>query len=81
MERLDDTDVRLSLSLTGVWGDVVGSAEDLDSWVPFYAIFLAELRFLCAVDLYQLDVLLLKCRCSLFIFWCKSFAMSTVPLD
>ena len=51
--------IRSSLPLAFVRGDVFGAAEDLEGWVALDAVGLAKISLLCAVDLYQLDILLL----------------------
>ena len=60
-----------------IWLDVVKAPEDLDCGIPLYAVVFAQVRLLCAVDFHQRNVLLFQRRCSLFIFGCKSLAVTT----
>lgn len=53
--------VRRGLSCTCVWGRVLWTTEHLQSWVTLNAEALAKVCFFRAVDLSQLDVLLLQC--------------------
>jgi hypothetical protein len=70
-------DLRRSLSCTRVWGNVVSTTEDLESWVTLDAITLAEVSLFCAIDLGEFDILLLQCGGSLLVLWSKCFAVST----
>lgn len=74
---MNDSDLRRSLSCTRVWG-ILLAPEYLESWVTLHAVFLAEVGIFCAVNLGQLDVLLLQCGRSLLVLGCKCFAMSTI---
>lgn len=56
---MSDGDVRSSFPLARVWGDVVQPTEDLERRVALDAILLAQILLLGAVDLGELDVLLL----------------------
>ena len=71
-----DGNLRSSLALAGVGGDVVGATEDLEGGVSLNAILAAELGLLCAVDLGELDVLLLKGGGSLLIFGGEGLAVT-----
>ena len=73
------SNLRRGLSCTRVCGrGVVKAAEDLESWVALHAILLAEVGLFCAVNLGQLDVLLLQCGCSFLVLRRKCFAVSTI---
>lgn len=54
-------DQRVGLALTAVGRDVVEATEDLQGGVALNAVLLAEIRLLCAINLDELDVLLLQC--------------------
>jgi hypothetical protein len=69
-------DLRSSLSLASVWANVVRASENFESWVSLYAVALAQIRLLSAVDLGQLDVLLLQRRCGLLVFWGEGLAVT-----
>ena len=59
-----------------VGGDVLWAAEDLEGRVSLNTVLLAELRLLCAVDLDELDVLLLQGCGGLFVFWGEGLAVA-----
>lgn len=67
---------RSSLALALVGSDVVKAAEDLESRVALNAMLLAEVGLLCAVDLGDLDVLLLERGGSLLILGGESLAVA-----
>ena len=68
--------VRLSLALAAVWGDVLWSSEDLESWVSLDAIVLAKVLLFGAVNLCKSDVLLLEGRRSLLVLWRQRLAVT-----
>ena len=68
--------LRNSLALALVGRDVVQATEDLEGRVALNAILLAEISLLSAVDLGELDVLLLQRRRSLLVFRGKSLAVT-----
>jgi len=68
--------VRLSLSLAGVWRDIVWSPEHLEGWVSLDTVVLAKFRLFRAVDLRERDVLLLKSGSSLLVLWGKGLAVA-----
>lgn len=69
--------VRGCLSLALVGRDVLRATEDLESGVALNTILLAEIGLFCAVDLDELDVLLLQGSGSLFVFWGEGLAVAT----
>lgn len=65
-----------SLTLARVGRDVVGAAEDLEGGVALNAVLLAEIRLLSAVDLDELDVLLLEGGGSLLVLGSEGLAVT-----
>jgi hypothetical protein len=72
--------LRISLAWSGVWGNILWSTEDLESWISLDTHALAEFALLCAVNLGELDVLFLQACGGFLVFWGKSFAVSTPRL-
>lgn len=78
-------DLRVGLALALVRGGVfqaVGrgvlkATEDLEGGVALDAVGLAEVGLFCAVDLYELDILLLQGGSGLLIFWGEGLAVAT----
>lgn len=68
--------VRIGLALALVGGDVIQAAEDLEGGVALHAEGLAEIGLLCAVNLGELDVLLLQCSGSLLVLGGKGLAVA-----
>lgn len=68
--------LRRCLALALVGGDVLQTTEDLEGRVTLNTVLLAELRLLCAVNLDELDVLLLQGRGGLFVFWGEGLAVA-----
>ena len=64
--------------MTGIWGNVLSAAEDLEGWVTIDAILLAKSSLLGAVNLGQLDIFLLQCGGGILILGGKCFAMPTI---
>jgi len=56
----------LRLAGSSVWRDIVGTAEDLEGGVTLNAVFLAKVLLGGAVDLCELDRLVLE-RCGSFL--------------
>lgn len=77
-------DLRVGLALALVRGGVLQAVgrgvlqatEDLEGRVALDAICLAEVGLLCAVDLDELDVLLLQGGSGLLVFWGKGLAVA-----
>ena len=69
-------DQRVGLTLTAIWRDAVEAAEDLEGGVTLNTVLLAEILLLCAVDLDELDVLLLQCRGSGLVLGGKGLAVA-----
>jgi hypothetical protein len=69
--------LRIGLALALVGDNVLGSTEDLESWVALNAILLAKVLLLCAVDLGELNVLLLQGGGSLLVLGGKCLAVAT----
>lgn len=65
-----------SLALTSVGSNVLKAAEDLEGGVTLNAVVLAEVGFLSAVDLGELDVLLLEGSGSLLVLGGESLAVA-----
>lgn len=65
-----------SLALATVGGDVVKALEDLEGGVALNAVILAEVSLLSAVDLGELDVLLLEGGGSLLVLGCEGLAVT-----
>lgn len=66
-----------SLALALVRGNVVKAAEDLEGGVALNTVLLAEVLLLCAVDLHQLDVLLLEGGGGLLVLGGEGLAVAT----
>jgi hypothetical protein len=62
--------------VTGVRSDVFLATEHLQGWVALDTEALAEFGLLCAVNLDELDVLLLQRGRSLFVLRGEGFAVS-----
>jgi hypothetical protein len=61
--------LRGGFSSTWIGGDLLEATEDLECGISFDSIFLAEIRFSCAVDLYEGDVFVLQRGGSFFVLW------------
>lgn len=68
---------RSSFPLARVRSDALQTTEDLERWVTLNAICLAEFTLLCAVDLSQLDRLLLQRSSGLFVLRREGLAVTT----
>lgn len=68
--------IRSSFSLALVGSDVVKATEDLEGGVALHTVLLAEVGLFCAVDLDELDVLLLQSGGRLFVFWGEGLAVT-----
>jgi hypothetical protein len=68
--------VRIGLALALVGGDVVQATEHLESRVSLNAMLLAKIGLFCAVDLYELDILLLERRGSLLVLRREALAVA-----
>lgn len=69
--------VRIGLALALVGGNVIQATEDLEGWVALNAKRLAEVGLLCAVNLGELDVLLLQCGGGLLVLGGEGLAVTT----
>lgn len=71
-------DLRVGLPLAGVGRRVfiLSLAEDLESWVTLNTLVLAQLCLLCAVDLCESNVLLLKGSRSLLVLRSEGLAVT-----
>lgn len=68
--------VRSSLALASIGGNVIRAAEDLESGVALDTVLLAKLSLFGAVNLGELDVLLLQRGGSLLVLGGKSLAVA-----
>jgi hypothetical protein len=74
--RCHKKNLRGSLALTSVGSNVVGATEDLEGGITLDSIGGAELGFFGAVDLSELDVLLLQRRSSLLVLGGEGLAVT-----
>lgn len=69
-------DQAVGLALSTVGRDILGAAEDFEGGVALNAVLLAQILLLCAVDLDEGDVLLLKCGSRRLVLGSKCFAVA-----
>lgn len=69
-------DLRSSLALASVGADVLSTTEDLEGRVSLDTVLLAEVGLLSAVDLCELDVLLLERGGSLLVLGSEGLAVT-----
>jgi hypothetical protein len=73
---IEGDNLRSSLALASVGGDGLEAAEDLEGRVTLNAILLAEVGLLSAVNLGELDVLLLEGGGSLLVLGGEGLAVA-----
>ena len=77
MVVVEGVNLRSSFPLALVGADVVETTEDLEGGVALNTVGLAEIGLLCAVDLDELDALLLQCSGSLLVLGGERLAVTT----
>lgn len=77
----EDVNLRSSFPLALVGADVVETTEDLEGGVTLNTVGLAEIGLLSAVDLDELDALLLQCSGSLLVLGGERLAVTAVEND